>query len=82
MKEKERIEFCNKIKQMLRDEENAQDEYFALLGLSPEANIIIESIMKDEEKHHDMLKKLNIIVCENSESFGMKCLKEGHKAYY
>ena len=50
---------------MLEDEQNAQGEYFGLLGQSPEIDIIIDSIMKDEKKHYDALKKLDVLVCLN-----------------
>jgi len=64
-KAKTKEEFCSKIHEMLEDEQNAQGEYFGLLGQSPEIDIIIDSIMKDEKKHYDALKKLDVLVCLN-----------------
>jgi rubrerythrin len=63
-KDKENNKFCNKINQMIKEEENAQDDYFELIGYKPEIDVSIESISKDEKKHHDMLKRLKILYCD------------------
>ena len=56
--------FCDLLDKMLEDEKKATTEYEELIGLADEkTKIIIESIKRDEIKHHHLLKELRPLVC-------------------
>jgi rubrerythrin len=68
-------DFCNKLDELIFDEEDATQEYKEIGNIvrkhgEDKISIIFDMLSQDEDKHAKSLKKLSMLVCNKEDNYG------------